>query len=598
MFRFIPFLLFTLFTMTAHAQAPDAMRALSQSPDFQTHRISSYDPSGGNDDRISIPPGQEVTIAEIEGPGAITHIWNTISAEKYYPRMVVLRIYWDGQETPSVEAPLGDFFGVGHGLERPFQSLPVAVSADGRARNCYWYMPFQKSARVTILHEGFDPVRAFYYYIDYQTYGSLPDDTLYFHARYQQAVPNAEADLKGVNLDGKSNYVLLETRGKGKYVGSVLNVQTNQDGWFGEGDDMFFIDGAEQPRLSGTGTEDYFSDAWGFREFAYPFYGVTVWEGMKSGDRGTAYRWHINDPIAFESSLKATIEHGHANDREDDFTSTAFWYQTLPSPKFEPLPLVMERLPKEGKSYAQLQFLHKQVALHRQQNRLEEALNAVSQFGEEHPIADEFGYLSMRRGLLLQEQGKRDEALEQFQTALRKSQANDPANERDAFWIRQVSEREIKTLDEGRSGWAYITGCNEFELYWNGEKVGGGNGWVNIHSIEIDKARGKAVIAARCRMDAAHPGWMLHLGHRAGVAVTDETWNYSLKETEGWNQPRFDDSGWGHAAVKGELNADPWRSIRSPFAFYAPLFAGRLIGPEADISGEKWVYFRKEIQIK
>lgn len=598
MFRFIPFVCIALFSMTVHAQEFDAIRALSQSPNFESHRISSYDPSGGNDDRISIPPGQEITIADIKGPGAITHIWNTISAEKYYPRMVVLRIYWDGQETPSVEVPLGDFFGVGHGLERPFQSYPVAVSAEGRARNCYWYMPFKQSARVTVLHEGFDPVRAFYYYIDYQTYDALPDDTLYFHAHYQQAVPNTEAELKGANLDGKSNYVLLETEGKGKYVGSVLSVQTHQDGWFGEGDDMFFIDAEAQPRLLGTGTEDYFGDAWGFREFAYPFYGVTVWEGMKSGDRGTAYHWHINDPIAFDQSLKATIEHGHANDRVDDFSSVAFWYQTLPGPQFEPLPLVMERLPEEGKTYAQLQFLHKQVALHRQQDRLEEALNAVNQFGEEHPIADEFGYLSMRRGLLLQEQGNRDEALEQYQNALTKSMGNDPANERDTFWIRQLSEREVETLDKDRSAWAYITGCNTFELFWNGDKTGSGDGWVNIHSVEIDKAKGKAVVAVRCRMDAAHPGWTLHLGYRNGVVVTDEIWKYSLDEIEGWNQLRFDDSKWKQAVVKGELNADPWRSIRQPFAFYAPLFAGKLIGPVEEITGERWVYFRKEIQLK
>lgn len=598
MFRYTPFFLITLFAMTAQAQTQDALRALSQSPDFQTHRISSYDPSGGNDDRISIPPGQEVTIADIKGPAAITHIWNTISAEKYYPRMMVLRIYWDGQETPSVEAPLGDFFGVGHGLERPFQSAAVAVSADGRARNCYWYMPFKTSARVTILHEGFDPVRAFYYYIDYQTYDALPDDTLYFHAQYRQSVPNPEISLKGKNLDGKSNYVMLNTTGKGKYVGSVLSVQTNQDGWFGEGDDMFFIDGGEQPRITGTGTEDYFGDAWGFREFAYPFYGVTLWEGMKSGDRGTAYRWHVHDPVAFDSSLKATIEHGHANDRQDDFSSTAFWYQTLPSPAAPPLPLVIERLPKEGRAYAQLQFLHKQVALHRQQDRLEEALNAVEAFKAEHPVADEFGYLAMRRGALLQEQGDRDGALAAYEEAFSKSQVNHPYSDRDEYWIRQMAGREIETLKEGRSGWAYLTGCNEFELFWNGESIGQGSGWVNIQDFEIEKPRGKAVIAVRCRLDEAHPAWVMHLGYRNGVAVTDETWNYSFTESEGWNLPRFDDSGWKNAAVKGELNNQPWRSIRPAFSFYAPLLAGKLVGPSEALPKEQWVYFRKEIQFK
>ncbi len=595
MIRFCAIVCIALFTFNAHAQYQDALRALSQPPKFETHRISSYDPSGGNDDRITIPPGQEVTIAKIKGPGAITHIWNTISAEKYYPRMVILRIYWDGQETPSVEAPLGDFFGVGHGLERPFQSAPVAVSAEGRARNCYWYMPFRESARVTVLHEGFDPVRAFYYYIDYQTYDSLPDDTLYFHAQYRQAVPNNEVDLKGENLDGASNYVLLDTEGKGKYVGSVLSVQTNRDGWFGEGDDMFFIDGEAKPHIIGTGTEDYFNDAWGFRQFAYPFYGVTLWEGFQSGHRGTAYRWHVHDPIAFQTSLKATIEHGHANDRQDDYTSVAFWYQTLPSPAPPAMPLVTERLPKEGRAYVQLQFLHKQVALHRQEDRLEEALNVVNEFDQTHSIANEYGYLDLRRGLLLQEQGKRDQAQGQLEDAAAKSQTSGPDNEHDAHWIHQMAQREIQTIDKAKTAWAYLTGCDKFELFWNGKPLGNGSGWVNIHDFEIDFPRGKVVIAAKCLLDETHPGWTLHLGHRNGIAKTDESWRYSFNEEKGWNQLKFDDSNWKNAVIKGELNNQPWRSIRAAFLFYSPLLAGEIIGPNENLKTERWVFFRKII---
>ncbi|HXK92932.1 MAG TPA: DUF2961 domain-containing protein, partial [bacterium] len=136
----------------------DLLQVLASPPDFETRRISSYDRTGGNEDRLTIEPGETKVLAEIEGPGAITHIWNTIAAEKYYPRMLILRFYWDGQDIPSVEVPLGDFFGVGHGLDRAFQSFPVNASSDGRARNCYWYMPFKKSARITVTHEGFQTV--------------------------------------------------------------------------------------------------------------------------------------------------------------------------------------------------------------------------------------------------------------------------------------------------------------------------------------------------------------------------------------------------------------------------------------------------------
>ena len=300
----------TLLVITTGAQPDYLLQNLAQAPDYETLRASSYDISGGNEDWISIEPGETKVLAEIDGPGAITHIWNTVDGEKYYSRMLVLRFYWDGQETPAVEVPLGDFFGVGHGLNRAFQSFAVNASSEGRARNCYWYMPFAKSAKVTVTHEGFLPLGKFYYYIDYRKYKSLPEDTLYFHAQYRQAVPNETVDIKGKNPDGATNYVLMETEGKGKYVGSVVSVQMNGNGWFGEGDDMFFVDGAETPSLIGTGTEDYFNDAWGFREFSYPYHGVTLWEGYNKGDRGTAYKWHVFDAISFNKSLKATIEHG------------------------------------------------------------------------------------------------------------------------------------------------------------------------------------------------------------------------------------------------------------------------------------------------
>ncbi|MGB9608456.1 MAG: glycoside hydrolase family 172 protein, partial [bacterium] len=263
-------------------------------------RASSSDPNweNGNADFRYIAPKQTFTLAELKGPGIITHIWFTIWAEdKYFPRSLVLRIYWDDNKDPSVESPLGDFFAVGHGLLTSLNSLPVQISSDGRAYNCYWLMPFRKSAKITITNDSPDKaVRALYYMIDWLKLKSLPPDVPYFHAQYRQEYP----------CEMGKDYLILKTKGKGFYVGTVLSVQMNQPGWFGEGDDRIYIDGEKVPSLRGTGTEDYFNDAWGFRQFNQLYHGVSVWEGYDVDDRGTAYRWHIQDPIPFEKSLLVT----------------------------------------------------------------------------------------------------------------------------------------------------------------------------------------------------------------------------------------------------------------------------------------------------
>ncbi|MBI1388295.1 MAG: DUF2961 domain-containing protein [bacterium] len=581
------------------AQPGFSLESLAQPADYQTGRVSSFDRSGGNNDRISIQPGETVTLAEIEGPGAITHIWNTISAEKYYPRMLILRIYWDGQDVPSVEAPLGDFFGVGHGLERPFQSAVEAVSSEGRARNCYWYMPFARSARVTLTHEGFDEVRAFYYAIEYRQFAQPQPGALYFHAQYRQAAPNSGAGLGETNLDGANNYLILDTKGRGQYVGTVLSAQANQDGWFGEGDDMFYIDGSKSPTMTGTGTEDYFNDAWGFREFCYPFYGVTLWEGSHKGDRTTAYRWHIADPVSFHDSLRVSIEHGHANDRQDDFCSVAFWYQTLPSPAPPVMANVMDRLPDEGILYAKRRFLQKQIAVHRNQGRLEAALEAAEQFNQDNPGADEYGYLSLRRGLLEQEMGERDKAIGFLQTAASLADKPDPHGEQDAQLIKKTAERELQTLREGRPAWAYIAGADSFELYWNGEKIGEGNSWVNLDGVEVKNPRGgDVVIGLRCKLSPDRPGVAFHMGYQTGVISAGEDWKFSYQEQEGWASPKFDDSRWANASIVGQLGEGAWSSIRPVYSFMSPILTGKVMGPPEPAQQSVWAYFRGKFRLR
>ena len=318
------------------SSAQDLLRSLGRQHDFKSLRISSFDHSGGNNDRFAIPPGETAVLAEIEGPAAIHHIWVTIAGEAFYGRKIVLRMYWDGEASPSVEAPIGDFFGVGHGLNRDLSSLAIACSSEGRARNCYWYMPFRGSARITATNEGTSPVGAFYFYIDYRSLAELEPETPYFHAQYQQAMPCVPGQ----------NYVFLEADGRGHYVGCSLSILQRAMGWWGEGDDMIFVDGEEFPSLYGTGSEDYFSDAWGMREGENLFYGCPLQEpDFKTGSKATVYRHHIPDPIPFLESIRVTIEHGHANDRSDFFSSVAYWYQSEPHAAFPGLPPVEERLP-------------------------------------------------------------------------------------------------------------------------------------------------------------------------------------------------------------------------------------------------------------
>ncbi len=316
---------------------------------YETKRASSSDSNwkNGNNDARGIRPGGTLTLAQLDGPGQIVHIWCTIAHDDpFYSRKMTLRIYWDGEEHPSVECPIGDFFGMGHGIDRPFTSLPIRVTSDGRGRNCYWPMPFQKRARITVTNDSDKRCNNFYYYIDWQKYPSLPSDTAYFHAMYRQEFPCVMG----------RNYLIADIEGRGHYVGTIQNVTLVSPGWYGEGDDFFFIDGEKTPSLRGTGTEDYFCDGWGFREQAGPFYGTPLFEGYDTGDRVTAYRFHIPDPITFKKSLRVEIEHKGSQtfpdgkgsgfiERDDLMSSVAFWYQIEPHKPWPALPSGNERLP-------------------------------------------------------------------------------------------------------------------------------------------------------------------------------------------------------------------------------------------------------------
>ena len=294
-----------------------------------------------NWDNFRIAPGATHVLLEEKGPGVITHLWLTFLGPEPQDwakqgsanhQEMLLRMYWDGQERPAVEAPVGDFFANCFGQRSEVVSLPVVVE-DADSYNCYWRMPFRKSARIEIENQSDKPIGLLYYNIDWIELEKLSRKTPYFHAQYRQEYPVVPGE----------DYVVLETQGRGHYVGTVLAVRTRSPAWFGEGDEKIYIDGESKPSIWGTGTEDYFLSAWGLKTTSTPFFGVPYFDqwGIVGGHT-SAYRWHVADPIVFERGIKVSFEHfgwispdenpeyrSHSwNEREDDFASVAFWYQT------------------------------------------------------------------------------------------------------------------------------------------------------------------------------------------------------------------------------------------------------------------------------
>jgi hypothetical protein len=348
-----------------------SLRDLPRLRDWRSRRASSWDRTGGNDDRLTLSPGQVALLADIRGPGAITHIWCTTAlptqqmpdqTSNDYLRRLVLRITWDDAESPSVLVPLGDFFGMGHGKTTNFVSAPLQMSPqDGKGFNCWFHMPFAQRARVEVISELENEPVYLYYYIDYHLFDAAEDGLGYFHASWNRQSPtdgepqgeqsNRQFQIEGTNLSGDGNYVILDARGRGHYVGCVLNVHnlrpTTDWNWYGEGDDMIFIDGeAFPPSLHGTGTEDYFNTAWCPSEaYSAPYHGITLPGGDNWSAQISLYRFHVEDPVVFSESIRVTIEHGHANKRSDDVSSVAYWYQTLPSLPLSLAP-VTERAPR------------------------------------------------------------------------------------------------------------------------------------------------------------------------------------------------------------------------------------------------------------
>lgn len=352
---------------------PQNGRSMRATSTFREGADGLYDPTAppksdleekSNRDNFRVAPGATHVLMDVQGPGLVTHMWITFLGPEPHPwakdgsanhQELLLRIFYDGNERPGVEAPFGDFFAGCFGKRSIVVSIPVVVEG-GDSYNCFWHMPFHKSCRIEIVNESEKPLNLLYYNIDWIKKDSLPENTPYFYAQYNQSYP----------LKTGEPYTILDTKGKGHYVGTVFSVRTRSPYWFGEGDEMISIDDDTTPSVWGTGTEDYFLCAWGLEKTLTPFFGVPYFDqwGIVGGHT-SAYRWHINDPFLFNTSFKFDFEtfgwmspdenpeyRAHSwNPREDDFSSVAFWYQTgtptfsarTPSAKNRKLPNI-ERL--------------------------------------------------------------------------------------------------------------------------------------------------------------------------------------------------------------------------------------------------------------
>ncbi len=312
--------------------SPGALPYLKSSKLVQ---VSSYDTSGRNNDRISIPSGKTVTILNAQGPGVITRVWFSLdSKDPGMLRQILLRIYWDDEDDPSINVPFGDFFGCGFGY-KPYTTPYLSMTSGGYT--CFFPMPFEESAKIEIVNESGQEVYGFYYQIDYQKIeGYLSRDIGYLHAYWHRVI----------RTDYDSNYTILKTEGTGHIVGLNLNIQS-YDGSFAylEGNEKIYIDGEKNPSIQGTGTVDYFSGGWYFNngEFAGPYNGLILKDD--SLGRIAAYRFHITDPIPFKKSINFSIEHGQKNTEIADYSSTVYWYQTEPHKKMQPILKAGLRIP-------------------------------------------------------------------------------------------------------------------------------------------------------------------------------------------------------------------------------------------------------------
>jgi len=327
-------------------------------------RVSTSSPTGQNNDYIGLKPGQTIEVANFEGAGCIRHIYFTIDdGNPHYLTDMVMRMYWDGEEEPSVEVPFGDLFGMRYERVRNFQSQMITVNQGSdiwlvtHGFNFYFPMPFSDGARITLTNDGEQAINPIWYHFDYEKMDRIPENLGRFHAQWRrenptQAIgePQNTPMNPNANNTGDENYVILEAQGQGNLAGYFLHIDNIRGGWYGEGDDMIFIDGEGwPPSINGTGSEEIFGGGAGPKtEYTGPYTGWLYAGNKNYSGKNSMYRYYVTDPIRFQKSIRVTIEHGHANNYSNDYSSTVFWYQKEPHATFPPLADAVERYPIEG----------------------------------------------------------------------------------------------------------------------------------------------------------------------------------------------------------------------------------------------------------
>ena len=409
--------------------------SLAHARNFTSKRISSWDKTGKNYDWLHIRPGEKAVLADIKGPGCIRHFYALIlSFDLFYYRNLILKMYWDGEGSPSVEVPIGDFFGIGHCKPRLFTSLLLTVNQGDplwatQGLNSYFPMPFSHSARIEIENRSNIPLESLWYHIDYQLYNSLDDDVMRFHAQWKRENPSRAKDQStknivlwdGINDTGSDNYLIMEAEGNGQLAGIFLEVDNIVGDWWGEGDDMVFIDGENwPPSFHGTGTEEIFGGgASPTQEYTGPYTGFPLISNPNYYRQSAMYRFFITDPIRFKKSIRYTIEHGHANNYENDYSSVGYWYQFEPHKIFTPSLNEADRIPvlTEGQEKVFQKQTRVIVDLYQKINKLQGEPGGPSQSDPKVKFTREQISMYRSRSMKAYHEGNYDLALKEWEMA-------------------------------------------------------------------------------------------------------------------------------------------------------------------------------------
>lgn len=546
-----------LTTMTLAAEPSDAPGGLDH-----LWRPSDAKPARVTGTHQTIAAGKERVLATLDGPGVIRHIWftaglGTEEIVKRFHRGVILRAYWDDETEPSIDVPFGDFFAVGHGVQRPFECAVLSMTPypeNVRAGfNTYFPMPFKKKARLVLVNQMAVDATGVYWHIDYDRLPALPNDTLTFHATYRAARP----------VPREVPFVMCDAVGRGKYVGTVWSVHLLAPHSWVESREDFYVDGATEPTLPGTGSEDYYGQAWGYRAGLQMLYLGTSTHVPDGFGKWTAYRFHVPDPIAFAESIRVTMADRGFNIgyRCDDFATVTYWYQTEPHKAYPPLPPREDRLPLDHpESYAHGLIRMRKIEAG---GDAAGAYRAADLLQKKYPKNSLAASLACRQADLLERSGQIDQA----KTLLRKLRAG---NDRD---VARIADHKLWMLEQPGRALIKAYASSGVTVYVDGRKMHEADAW-NMRDLEVVRAtigRGEHTIAVRavCKQDEplayARMGTLQVWLDVAGEdARADATWKISDRLVDGWTKPEFDDSAWTAATEHTKLPDEAWFGLSGP----------------------------------